>query len=325
MGKELCQQSLLRKGENKTVANAGEEKIISLANNFFSTALNKKPNIIKGIGDDTAVLAPLPNDYYQLVTIDTIVENTHFTSATPPEKIGHKAMAVNISDIAAMGGLPTAAVISAALPKNLSLDFLEKIIIGINETAKKYNITVVGGDTVGSDILSLTISLLGKVEKQFLCERAGAKIENIIAVTGKLGGSLKTERHLTFRPRVEEARWLVKNMKPTAMMDLSDGLAMDSSRMAKASNVSIKLISKKIPVTNGFKIENALSDGEDFELLCAFDKKIFTESLQKKFEKKFNLKLTIVGEAATSPSKIYLDEKTLKINSFNHFTGGYYG
>ncbi len=305
--------------ENDTVASVGEEKIISIADSFFSGSLKNKPNVVKGIGDDTAVLTPPTNNFYQLVTTDTIVEGTHFTKDTSPKKIGWKAMAVNISDIAAMGGIPDYAVISAALPKNMPIDFLRKLISGINTAAEKFDVAVVGGDTVGSDILSITITLFGKVEKKYLCTRDAAKPGNVIAVTGSLGGSFKTNKHLTFTPRVEEARWLVENAKPWAMMDLSDGLAMDSSRIAKASNLSIKLFSEKIPVTSGFSIENALNEGEDFELLCIFPAEILTEEIQNKFEEKFNLKLTIVGKTAPSPVKIFLDDKEIETKSFNHF------
>lgn len=296
-----------------------EEKIISYADITFAESYKKNPNVVKGIGDDTAILSPLPKNFLQLVTIDTITEGTHFTSDTSPEQIGKKAMAVNISDIAAMGGIPVAAVISAALPKNISMDFLKKIIRGINSLAKKYNVAVVGGDTVGSKNLSLTITLLGKVEKSMLCERNTAKIGNIIAVTGKLGGSFETNKHLSFSPRLYEARWLAEKAKPTAMMDLSDGLAMDASRMACASNVSIKLFSENIPVTKNFTLENALFDGEDFELLCAFDKNTFTPRLQKEFQKKFKLNLSVVGQTAQPPGKIFLDDKILKINAFDHW------
>ncbi len=309
------QQSSPRK--NKTVASAGEEKIISIADNFFSKTI--KTNVIKGIGDDAAVLSPPSNDFYQLVTIDSIVEGTHFTPSTLPEKIGWKAMAVNISDIAAMGGIPDIAVVSASLPKNLPIDFLNQLISGINSAAEKFNVAVVGGDTVGSDILSITVTLLGKVEKQYLCTRDGAKQGNVVAVTGLLGGSFKSDKHLTFMPRVEEARWLVKNAKPCAMMDLSDGLAMDSSRIAKASNVSIKLFFENLPVRPGFSIENALNDGEDFELLCVFSEKVLTEDIKKEFEEKFNLKLTVVGKTAPPPTGIFLNDKKIKTKSFNHF------
>ncbi len=306
--------------KNKTVASAGEEKIISIADSFFSKTIANKPNVIKGIGDDAAVLTPFSDEFHQLVTIDTVVEGTHFTLDTLPKKIGWKAMAVNISDIAAMGGIPEHAVISAAIPKNLPLNFLEKLISGINSAAEKFNVAVVGGDTVGSDVLSITITLLGKVEKQCLCTRDGAKQGNIVAVTGTLGGSFKTDKHLNFMPRIEEARWLVKNAKPCAMMDLSDGLAMDSSRIAKASNVSIQFFSDKLPVTDGFSIDNALNDGEDFELLCVFPEKTLTSEIQNKFKEKFNMKLSVIGKTASPPAKIFLDGCELKTRSFNHFS-----
>ena len=306
-------------GKNKTVASVGEEKIISIADSFFSKTITNKPNVIKGIGDDAAVLKSFSDEFYQLVTIDTVVEGTHFTYDISPEKIGWKAMAVNISDIAAMGGIPENAVISVAIPKNLPIDFFEKLISGINSAAEKFNVAVVGGDTVGSDILSITITLLGKVEKQCLCTRYGAKLGNVVAVTGTLGGSFKTEKHFNFMPRIEEARWLVKNAKPYAMMDLSDGLAMDSLRIAKASNVSMQFFSGKLPVTDGFSIENALNDGEDFELLCVFPEKILTSGIQNKFEERFNLKLSVIGKTAPPPAKIFLDGSELKTKSFNHF------
>jgi len=313
----MCENKLKNQGFGVYVQS--EEKIISLANNFFSKAAKKNPYVVKGIGDDAAVIKPISDESHELITIDTIVERTHFTPDTPPEKIGWKAMAVNISDIAAMGGKPLYAVISVALPPKISMNFLEKLTSGINSAAEKFNVAIIGGDTVGSDVLSITVTLSGKVEKQLLCTRDGAGQGDIFAVTGSLGGSFDTDKHLTFMPRVEEARWLVKNAKPSAMMDLSDGLSRDLSRLAKASSVSAKLFSEEIPVTDGFSIDNALSDGEDFELLCAFPESILTEEIKEEFENKFNLKLSIIGKAGSPPAKIFLDDKEIKIKSFNHF------
>ena len=223
-------------------------------------------DVIKGIGDDTAVL-PYTKTKYLLFTTDMLAEGVHFTRRMPANSIGHKALACNISDIAAMGGLPTFAVVSIGVPKNLPVKFVEDIYKGMQALAKEFNVSIVGGDTIKSDKIVINVALLGEVEKKYLITRDGAKKGDWIFVTGALGGSFKSGKHLTFTPRVEQARFLVKNFKPNAMMDISDGLAGDLNHMLEESKVGACIDREFVPRCKGGSITQALSEGEDFELL----------------------------------------------------------
>ena len=223
-------------------------------------------SVIKGIGDDAAVL-PYSQKEYLLFTTDMLAEGTHFTQAMPPQAIGHKALACNISDIAAMGGVPTFAVISIGVPKKISVSYIKDLYKGMRQTARAFNVSIVGGDTIKTEKIVINIALLGKVEKKFLVTREGAKPGDWIFVTGSLGGSFKSGRHLNFTPCLPQARFLVENFKPNAMMDISDGLAGDLGHILKASRVGARLDLESVPRHKGASLSQALNDGEDFELL----------------------------------------------------------
>ena len=222
--------------------------------------------VIKGIGDDTAVLAHNKKEYL-LFTTDMLAEGTHFTRRMPAGAIGHKALACSISDIAAMGGWPTFAVVSIGIPKNLPVSFIKDIYKGIERTARDFNVSIVGGDTIKTDKMVINVALLGLVEKKNLVTRAGAKIGDWIFVTGALGGSFKSGRHLDFLPRLAQARFLVEKFRPSAMMDISDGLAGDLNHILRASRVGARLDHAFIPRRKGISLSQALNEGEDFELL----------------------------------------------------------
>jgi len=229
--------------------------------------------VIKGIGDDAAVL-PYSKSKYLLFTTDMLAENTHFTRRMPPESIGHKALACSISDIAAMGGWPTFAVVSIGLPKNLSVRFIKDVYKGIERTARDFYVSIIGGDTIKADKIVINVALLGLVEKRNLVTRDGARAGDRIFVTGPLGGSFKSGRHLNFSPRCPQARFLVEKFHPSAMMDISDGLSGDLNHILKASRVGARLDHASIPRQGQVSLSQALNDGEDFELL-------FTLSPQK--------------------------------------------
>ncbi len=222
--------------------------------------------VIETIGDDTAVLS-YTKDKYQLFTTDMMTENVHFTRRMSARLIGHKALACNISDIAAMGGIPTFAVVSLGVPKTLPIKWVDEMYQGIAALAKQFGVSIVGGDTIKSDKITINIALLGEVEKKYCVLRRGAKPGDAIFVTGLLGGSLKSGRHLDFIPKVEQARFLVKKFKPSAMMDISDGLAGDLNHILKASGVGAHLNDTDIPCHHGVSLKQALTDGEDYELL----------------------------------------------------------
>lgn len=230
--------------------------------------LGRQAGIILGIGDDAAVL---PGDSKKdiLFTTDMLIEERHFclSDATPYE-IGWKALAVNVSDIAAMGGTPTQAVIAVGLPADLPADFAKELYRGIKTLARRFKISIAGGDTNASEKLVISIALLGEVKKNGWVPRSGARVGDVIFVTGFLGDSYGTKKHLRFIPRIDEAQFLTKNFKIHAMMDISDGLASDIHRLAHASGVGARIAEDSVPMTSPkLGVHRALTDGEDFELL----------------------------------------------------------
>ena len=223
-------------------------------------------SVIKGIGDDTAVIK-YSKDKYLLFTCDMLIEGLHFLKKHNPKSIGHKALACNISDIASMGGVPRYAVISLGLPRNLPLKYVDAIYRGLSDLARRFGINIVGGDTNRSDKIVIDIALIGFVEKDHLVLRNTAKARDFIFVTGALGGSIRG-RHLKFIPRLAEARALVEKFKVSSMIDLSDGLAQDLNRLTKESNIGAVIYEGLIPLHREAKsIDEALYMGEDFELL----------------------------------------------------------
>lgn len=235
----------------------------------------KGSSVLLGIGDDAAILRP-PKARQLLFTTDMLIEGRHFhLKDAAPFEIGRKAMAVNLSDIAAMGGRPTHAVAAVGLPSKLTVSFVKELYRGMEETARNFGAALVGGDTNQSDLLVLSIALLGEaIGPRGAVRRSGAKPGNAIFVTGRLGGSYASKKHLNFIPRLKEAEHLVKKYKPTAMMDLSDGLSADLAKLAAASRVGAVLAEDALPsAVKKNSTKAALSDGEDFELLFTLSAK----------------------------------------------------
>ncbi len=283
-----------------------------------------KKDIIAGIGDDAAVLKDKKNSYL-LLTTDMLVENVHFNQKATPFQIGWKALAVNISDIAAMGGIPEYALISLGLRKNTALKFIDELYRGIRTLAQKFEVQILGGDTVASSKIVVNIALIGEVEKKYLTLRKGAKPGDKIYITGRLGGSI-TGKHLSFIPRVREARYLVKNFHPTAMIDISDGLLSDLTRICEASDIGAKIYQQKIPLSKkAISLQNALTGGEDFELLFTHPPSISSPPHLMVGENKEKVSMTQIGEITKNTRIILLDEKGktvfLKKRGYDHFRG----
>ncbi len=246
----------------KNVSDAGEFGLIGL----LRRQLHRYNKVIVGIGDDTAVL-PYDRQHYLLFTTDLIAEGVHFFPSEDPLGVGYKALGCNISDIAAMGGKPTYAVVSLALPAKTKISYVRALYKGIEKVGKKFSVSIVGGDTVRANKVSVNIALLGLVKKNEYVLRSGARPGDTIFVSGALGRSLATGKHLSFVPRVAEAQLLVKRFKPTAMIDISDGLTADLGHILEESRVGAVLFEELIPRNKGTTLSNALYDGEDFELL----------------------------------------------------------
>jgi thiamine-monophosphate kinase len=234
------------------------------------------PLVRLGIGDDLAVLK-LPPDDLLLVGVDQVLDGVHFDSAAhSPRAIGRKAMNRNLSDCAAMGCLPAAAVATLALPRGVGEDYARELYLGMTEAGQPFNCPVVGGDT-GSwpGKLVVTVTILGRSDGIAPVTRAGAKPGDGIYVTGPLGGSI-LGRHMTFNPKLATARFLVKHGVVSAMIDLSDGLSRDLAHICRESGVGALLDAGTIPIHDDAiemrrdghsPLEHALHDGEDYELL----------------------------------------------------------
>jgi len=299
-----------------------EEKMIELVK---ARVKKRNRDVIVGPGDDTAVLK-CDSKYYTLLTTDAIVENVHFKrSGATLFQVGKKAMAVNLSDIAAMGGIPLYALVSVGLPAG-SQGIISRLLRGMEKMADAYNFDIVGGNLSRAPFMFIDVSMAGRVEKKLLKLRSGAGKGDSIFVTGRLGGSI-LRKHLDIRPRISEGRKLIEAVPVTAMMDISDGLSSDLARLAKASGKGFKLYLDKIPFSadaltlGGTKKEaiiHALNDGEDYELLFT------VPSLQRdKVPGSIgSLSLTCIGEITekTEYSAVYRG-KTMKIKpaGFSHF------
>ncbi|HEX3150700.1 MAG TPA: thiamine-phosphate kinase [Gemmataceae bacterium] len=222
--------------------------------------------VLVGPGDDTAVLQPPKRPL--LVTTDMLLEGSCFILAEAgARRVGRKAIAVNLSDIAAMAGVPTAAVVSVGLPRSGGRNLAEELYLGMREMADAFNVPLVGGDTNSWDgPLSISVTMLGEATERGLVLRSGAKLGDWIMVTGPLGGSIRGH-HLNFTPRVREALALHQAVDLHAMIDISDGLAKDLHHICEESKCGAVLVAEAIPINEGVTLENALGDGEDFELV----------------------------------------------------------
>ncbi|QDT79326.1 Thiamine-monophosphate kinase [Gimesia maris] len=228
-----------------------------------------------GIGDDTAILQP-PAHSELLLATDMLMEGAHFTfPPATPELAGRKALAVNLSDIAAMGGTPHSALVSLALPRSRGSEFAKSVMQGIMELAAEFQTQLAGGDTNSWDgPLVINVAIIGTADQSHSIKRSGAQPGDWIFVTGALGGSLESH-HLTFQPRVREAVALMETVTIKSMIDVSDGLASDLQHILAESDVGAVIQSKQIPIsprvsselTDAERLQKALSDGEDFELL----------------------------------------------------------
>ncbi len=265
-------------------------------------------SVITGAGDDCAVLDLGVPEKYLLFKTDAVVEGIHFTKETPAQKIGHKALARCLSDIAAMAGTPTHALVTIGLPRDYDPTFVQSIYEGMNAVAAKFGVAIVGGETTTNpERIFISIALLGTVSKAHCPRRAGAKVGDAIFVTGELGGSLRG-RHLEFEPRLAEARWLAENFEIHSMIDLSDGLAGDLRHILNASKVGAELLGASIPISRTAKLQAreessakppllaALTDGEDFELLFTVAKSSAVKLLDSWKLQFPETKLTCIGK-----------------------------
>ncbi len=300
----------------------------------LTRSLPGNSTVVAGAGDDCAVLdLGLPGRFLLLKT-DAVVEGIHFLPSAAPEKIGHKALARCLSDIAAMAGRPLAALITLALPKTFDPVFVQKIYDGMNSLAQRFGVAIVGGETTTNpERMLISVSVLGDVERDKCVLRSGALAGDAVFVTGELGGSLEC-KHLEFEPRLVEAAWLRNHFSIHAMIDLSDGLASDVRHILKASRVGAELFSKAIPISRAARtraradssakpaLAAALSDGEDFELLfCVASREAvpLLDAWKKQFPGQH---LSCIGKITPAPGLTLRDEKgvhSLESHGYIHF------
>lgn len=341
--------------ENRSeISQLGEFGLIDRISKKFNL---QNPSSIFGIGDDAAVLDT--GEEYTLVSTDLLAENVHFDLAyTPLQHLGYKAVSVNVSDIAAMNGTAEQIVISLALSNRFSIEAVDSLYEGIRSACEHYKVDLVGGDTASSRSgLIISITVIGKVKKDRIAYRSGAKANDIICVTGDLGAAymglqiLEREKEVfltdpDMQPSLSKYEYLVGRqlkpiartdivfeleelgVKPTSMIDISDGLASELFHIGKSSNVGVRIYEDKIPVDEltyntaalEFKIDPvtcALNGGEDYELL-------FTIS-QEDFEKvKNHADIHMIGYVHEKPNEHTMvtkhgNEVALKAQGWNHF------
>jgi thiamine-monophosphate kinase len=240
--------------------------------------VTSSPSVPTGIGDDAAVIE-VPNGV-AVVTSDMLMDGTDFEmERCDRRRVGRKALAVNLSDLAAMAARPAAAIVSLAIPARDGLEIAKEVYEGLLELAAEYHVPIAGGDTNSwSGPFAVSITLLGNPTGRGPVRRSGAQVGDHLLVTGEFGGSI-LGRHFDFTPRVEEAIWIHENEELHAAIDVSDGLSLDLSRLVSASTCGAEIGTDLIPVSNAAKqlsandgvspLDHALCDGEDFELVLA--------------------------------------------------------
>lgn len=263
----------------------------------LGAAVRRAP-AVAGIGDDCAAVEASRGKLLLLKT-DCVVEQRHFRASDSPAAVGWKAVCRAVSDIAACGGEPQHALITCVLRDKQTGRWLDGLYRGIEKAGREFGFHVVGGElarTNGPAVIN--VAMTGTVARREFIRRGGGRSGDLLYVTGILGGSLRSGRHLRFCPRVREARWLAKNIRPTAMMDLSDGLAADLPRLSAESSTGFVIDSAAVPRRRDVSLRAALSDGEDFELLFAVPKRKAVR-LERDWERKFPaLRLTCIGQLA---------------------------
>lgn len=252
------------RNDRERLRDIGEEDLVRR----LVARLASGDDVDTGPGDDCAVIDPGSGDL-QLIKADCLVEGVHFLAGTDPEAVGRKAMNRALSDIAAMAGRPRHALVTLASDADREVAEVESWYDGMNAAAAAHGCVIVGGETTNlpSRGALFSIAITGTVERERCLRRRGARVGDRLVVTGRLGGSLESGRHLSFEPRIREARWLAGHASPTAMMDLSDGLGSDLPRLAEASGIGYRVEAGAIPCHEGIPVERAIADGEDYELL----------------------------------------------------------
>ncbi|RKX77147.1 MAG: thiamine-phosphate kinase [Spirochaetes bacterium] len=307
---------------------------------------------VMGIGDDCAVI-PQPGGEALLITTDTLIDGVHFLiGRIPPFDLGFKSLAVNLSDIAAMGGSPSSVFLSLGIPKDTEIAFLELFLKGFYELSKRHGVQLLGGDTTGSpEPFMVNVVVLGKVSLSKVKLRSSAITGDVVCVTGELGdsgGGLRLildnieatdeesryliGKHYRPWPHIEEGKWLAEKPGVHAMMDLSDGIDSDCMRIAEQSRCGMEIYLEKLPISEALKktasrynwdaFEIAATGGEDYCLLFTADGNKY-EEINSSFKAKFGRPVYPIGKITDRLKQIkYFEhgkEVSLRPHGFDHF------
>jgi thiamine-monophosphate kinase len=283
----------------QSVGAHGEMRLIEAVRRWLGDASPAAPF---GIGDDCAVIPPTRN--HQLVTTDPVIYGQHFDATVSARSVGAKLLKRNLSDIAAMGGRPVAAVISLALAPGTSMAWLRQFYLGLADCARQYRVKIVGGDiTQGPDqFFGAFLTLHGESGGRLITRR-GAKRGDAILVTGRLGGSL-AGHHFKFTPRLAEGAWLARQKEVVAMMDVSDGIAKDIQALTPAGLIAgvsadfvpVSAAAKRAAKRSGRPAwSHALTDGEDYELLFVLSARTDQLAFLRRWSRHFKTPLQPIG------------------------------
>lgn len=310
---------------------------------------------VLGIGDDCAIL-PGAGEEATLVTTDLFIEDVHFLRARiPPRQLGRKSLAVNISDIASMGGAPTACFLSVGLPAELAVNWLDEFFFGVKEMGEATGCPLLGGDTTKSPkCIVINFAVLGRMPRANVKLRSGARVGDVLAVTGPLGDSgaglrlllenkpidsedarFLVEAHHNPRPHLEEGQWLAAQPGVTAMMDVSDGIDSDLRHIMERSAVGgARIDMESIPCSEALRHvcalytwsvdETAAAAGEDYCLLCAIAPEQF-DRVAHDFMVRFGRPLARIGALTSSGGLQYVKGgKSIRLmkHGFDHFKAG---
>lgn len=266
-------------------------------------------DVVVGIGDDAAVIK-MDKGRYLLATCDSLVEDVHFKSELiTPEQLGRKLVAINVSDIAAMGGVPKHLLVSLVIPKNTPDQFVDRLYNGISKACKKYGVGVIGGNMSRGEKLVIDGFLIGEVDQKQLVTRKGAKAGDVVLLTGALGKRGKV-------PTARVAQGRIIATYATAMIDISDGLSSDLSHICEESSVGVRIFSEKLTL--------ALHSGEEYEL-CFTAKPKDAAAIIKAVEEKTGTKVTVIGEIIDKKEGCWIVNKQgkktkLKKEGWDHFS-----
>ena len=270
-------------------------------------------------GDDCALLEF--GNKFLLAAADQVISNVHYLVDTAPELVAGKLLKRNLSDIAAMGGIPRWALLTLAV-KGRSDEWLIRFFTGLEACAEKYGIAVVGGDlaTLPGELDCASLTILGEVELEKVCLRKNAQAGDFIMVTGSLGDTFHSQHHLTFEPRLKEGRFLAENGLTRCMMDISDGVAADLPKLLTESNAGAVVELEKLPCRNNCHWKNALCDGEDYELLFTV-----SEQNRQRLEQmwQFDTPVSCIGRIVENKELVYTLNGTtgpnLEMTGYEHF------